>query len=339
MTFRKAVSLSVLISFVVLLVTGVLEYFMAHTRLVSTLHTVFGLVFTIGVGFHFVNNMRSIKMYVKSKLPLLLSLCVAGLLAIAYFDLPPFSTVMDFGTELRATQGQEVDASRYEVVSLNTTNDLPLTIDLVRGVHYWHPQMAIWTEAMDGSFLETIFVSKATAKGLFFGGRSKDNFKSFDEDKAAVGNDFRRVNALPVWSHKRGVQYDDGLYVPTNNNPLPDGITGATLSENFQLLTSTNSSNQFKIKVEINVAFDDNEYYSEYDFPDDEAFHAGTGQLGQPSIIYEATVDMDDKNNYYLMELVGHGHHSGSDGEIIYDLSTLTTALDIVERIVIGVNR
>ena len=85
------------------------------------------------------------------------------------------------------------------------------------------------------------------------------------------------------------------------------------------------------------MAFDDNEYYSEFDFPDDDVFHSGTGQLGQPSIVFEASVDMNDNKDYYLMELIGHGHHSGQTGELDSDLSTLTTALEIVERIVIGV--
>ena len=85
------------------------------------------------------------------------------------------------------------------------------------------------------------------------------------------------------------------------------------------------------------MAFDDNEFYSEYDFPNDEIFHNGTGQLGQPSIIFDAFIDMNDQKDYYLMELIGHGHHSGQNGNINQDLSTLTTAKHIVERIIVGV--
>jgi len=339
MTLRKIVSLSVLLSFLVLLVTGILEYFQSHTRLVSTMHTLFGLVFTLGVVLHFYNNFKSTKFYFKTKLPIFIGLSILGLLAMTYYDMGPASALADYGTKLRAGQKQDVAQSLYEVIEVNTENGIQLSIDLKRDEHYWHPQMAIWTEEMNGDYIETIYVSKATAQGLFFGGRSKDNFKTFDTEKDALGNDYRRVNALPVWSHKRGVQYPDGMYVPPNSNPLPDGITGATLSDNFLMHTSTKATGQFKVRVEINVAFDDNEYYSEYDFPDDEEFHAGTGQLGQPSIIYETIVDMEDGRDYYLMDLVGHGHHSGQDGKLNRDLSTLTTALEIVERLVLGVER
>ena len=38
----------------------------------------------------------------------------------------------------------------------------------------------------------------------------------------------RRKEALPYWCHRRGVVYDDGLYLPTKSQPLVDGMTGAT---------------------------------------------------------------------------------------------------------------
>ena len=39
------------------------------------------------------------------------------------------------------------------------------------------------------------------------------------------------------------------------------------------------------------------------------------------------------------MDLAGHGHHSGQTGELYKDLTMLTTALEIVKRIVVGVNK
>lgn len=316
-----------------------MEFFFAHTQWISALHTVFGGVFILGALAHFYNNFKSVVFYLKDKISWILVLLVIGLACITYFELPPFSSLMNWGTQLRAGQKQEVIQGKYEQVKINANNALPVTIDLVKGKHYWHPQMVVWTEDTAGNFLETVFVSKATAKGLFYGGRSKENFKSFDTIKDMVNDDYRRVDALPVWSHSRNVQYPDGLFVPPASSPLPDAITGATLSDNFILETSMNQQQRFKLKIEINVAFDDNEFYSEYDFPDDETFHAGTGQLGQPSIVFEAFVDLQDGKDYYLMELIGHGHHSGQNGEIYKDLSTLTTALDIVERIVVGVDQ
>lgn len=336
MIFRKIISLSIGISVIILIVTGILSYFQDYSSNVATLHTLFGILFSLGVLFHFKNNFRSIKLYTKGKTVSLLGLLSLLLLLGGFYQITPFNQLMDFSAKQKASAKKELNQTTYQLVEMNTTNDIKLIIDLLRSEHYWHPQMAIWIENEKGNYIETLFISKATAKGLFFGGRSKSNFKSFDKNKNTSG-EYRHVNALPVWAHKRNVKYTDGMYVPPSNQPLPDAITGATITDNFKLNTSIEPFKKFVLKIEINVAFDDNEYYSEYDFPEDTIFHNGTGQLGQPSIIFSTNIDMNDGKNYYLMELIGHGHHSGQNGTIYPDLSTLTTAKQIVERIVVGV--
>lgn len=338
MTFRKIVSLSIALSFSVLMITGILSYFQDYSRVTATIHTTFGLLFTVGIIFHLSNNFRPLKTYARSKLIFALFTIITLIFSGAYFQLLPFKLFMDYGAKLKANSGKSINHMEYEVMEMELTKDILLSVDLLRAEHYWHPQMAVWVEDSTGHYIETLFVSKATAQGLFFGGRSKDNFKEFDQNKQGSG-DYRRVNALPVWSHKRGVPYDDGLYVPTNDDPLPEAITGATFIDNFKLLTSIDSLSQFNLRIELNVAFDDNEYYSEFDFPDDDTYHNGTGQLGQPSIIYGNQIDLLDDQDYYLLKLLGHGHHSGQTGELYTDLSTLTTALDIVERIVVGIRK
>jgi len=336
MTFKKITSLTIAISFTVLLATGVLSFLEDYSRVTATLHTVFGLLFSIGIFFHLSTNFRPLKTYAKGKILSAVLIVALVFFTGAYFQTAPISTLMDYGTSLRANSEKELNLFEYEVMEMEMGKHTQLSIDLLRAQHYWHPQMAIWAEDTLGNYIETVYVSKATAQGLFFGGRSKENFKAFDE-KGHAEHSYRRVNALPVWSHSRGVQYEDDLYVPPNGSPLPDGITGATFIDNFKLLSSIDSINQFNLRIEINVAFDDNEYYSEFDFPDDETFHNGTGQLGQPSIIFDAQIDLTDGKDYYLMELIGHGHHSGQTGEIYEDLSSLTTAKEIVERVVVGV--
>ena len=93
----------------------------------------------------------------------------------------------------------------------------------------------------------------------------------------------------------------------------------------------------FRVMVEVNVAFDENEYYSEYDFLEDSLYHGGTGLLGQPSLIYGTTINHKDTERYHVLSLLGHGHHSGATGELIADIRTITTAKGIVERIVVGI--
>ena len=294
------------------MVTGVLSYFREYSRVLASIHTVFGLLFSIGIIFHISNNFKPLKSYSAEKAFILISGIVGIIFASAYFQKEPILSFMDFGAKLKANSQKSLNQSTYEIMDMGVSKDINLSIDLQRAEHYWHPQMAVWIEDSLGNYQETIFISKATAQGLFFGGRSKNNFKEFDQKKEGQG-DYRRVDALPVWSHKRNVMYEDGYFVPPSDQPLPDAITGATLIDNFKLLSSIDSISHFNLMIELNVAFDDNEYYSEYDFPDDDTYHNGTGQLGQPSIIYHSSIDMNDDEDYYLMKLIGHGHRSGPD--------------------------
>ena len=338
MLYRKIVSLSIALSFAVLCCSGILSFFYDYSRVLATIHTVFGFIFSVGILLHVLNNRKPISSYSKGLVLIPLSLVGVLIFSVAYFELPHVQSFMDFGARFKANSSKNINLSSHEVLEMDLSKSVQLSIDLLRSEHYWHPQMAVWVEDLDGKYIESIFVSKATAEGLFFGGRSKDNFKEFD-GKVSTSTDYRRVDALPVWSHSRGVMYSDGMYAPTRDKPLPDAITGATIQDNFHLISSIQNVDSFRLRLELNVAFDDNEYYSEYDYPDDAVFHNGTGQLGQPSIVFSAEIDANSEKKYYLMDLIGHGHHSGMSGRIFKDLSKLTTAKDIVERIVVGVKR
>jgi hypothetical protein len=261
--------------------------------------------------------------------------------ASAYFEWGPVKTLMDQKAVRNTRAAGHVDHAGYQVIDHSNGEQPLLTVDFLKGKHFWNPQVAIWLEDSTGHYLETLLVTTSTAKGLFYAGRSALNFKEEDEVKTERSDPTRRVDALPYWSHKRGHQYRDGFYSPPPGDPLPDGITSATPTGNFLFKTEPESISQlkaFRIMIEINVAFDENEYYSEYDFPEDSVYHSGTGLLGQPSIIYEARVSKKDQDHYYIMSLLGHGHHSGATGEIFNELNTVTTARYIVERLVVGVN-
>lgn len=272
---------------------------------------------------------------------LIVTVLLGGLFAISLLELPPVRTFMDWRTQRLALTETEVNLTDYQVFDHSDGLQPEITIDFVKGKHFWNPQVAIWLEDSAGRYLQTLLVTTSTAKGLFYSGRSAANFKQSDEVKTEENRPVRRVDALPYWSHKRGHRYADGFYSPAPAEPLPDAITSPTPKENFYLKSTPKSLaqlNSFKVLVEVNVAFDENEYYSEYDFADDSLYHSGTGLLGQPSIIYEAIVRKSDSHHYYLLSMSGHGHHSGSTGELLAETRTLSTALYIVERIVVGID-
>jgi hypothetical protein len=246
--------------------------------------------------------------------------------------------------DLRASRNTRVEndisLSEYQTYDYSKGEDPGITIDFLKGKHFWSPQVAIWLEDSAGNYIGTLLVTTSAAKGLFYSGRSASNFKESDDSKIEEDTPTRRVDALPYWSHKRNHKYGDGFYSPPPGEPLPDGITGATPMGNFYLNAPEKGIDDltaFRIMVEVNVAFDENEFYSEYDFLEDSIYHGGTGLLGQPSLIYGTTVRKSDGQQYYLLSLLGHGHHSGATGELIADMKTITTARYVVERIVVGV--
>jgi hypothetical protein len=263
-----------------------------------------------------------------------------GLVAFSYYEPKPLKRVMDWRATRNALAEGEVNLSEYQVYDRTNGKEPKLTVDFVKGKHFWNPQMVIWIEDSVGNYLETLLITTSTAKGLFYSGRTSENFRESDGPKTEESTPTRRVDALPYWSHKRGQRYEDGFYSPPPSQPLPDGITRATPKGNFYFESATdlNKLSAFKILVEVNVAFDENEYYSEYDFVDDSVYHSGTGLLGQPSLIYSADIRNTDSNRHYVLSLAGRGHHSGATGDLIPELESITTARYVVDRIVVGVS-
>ncbi|WP_422360884.1 hypothetical protein [Reichenbachiella sp.] len=262
---------------------------------------------------------------------------------MAYQEVSPLEELMNWGAKIKSRQADTTLSQTYSTYTEAKMTGSKLLLDVKRGAHFWHPQVVVWVEDTSGIFIKTLFITESSAKGLFMSGRTADNFKSFDDPKSESRiskNELRLVDALPYWSHKRDRETHPGFYAPTFDQPETDGMTGATPQGNFYIRSHLpDSLYEFNIYLEVNVAFDDNEYYSEYDFPEDSLYHGGTGLLGQPSLIYQATWSRVDDHAFKLMQLLGHSHHSGQNGKLYTDLSNITTAQKIIDRVVVGFER
>lgn len=228
------------------------------------------------------------------------------------------------------TSSEAMDAP--EMIDLNHGKDAPLAfvVDFESGNSFNHPLMAIWAEDVNGKYLETFFVSQSIGKGVF-------NKVVGGGDKWLPGP-VRRPAALPYWAHKRGVKESDGLYIPTPQTAIPDAIAGATPKNNFRLVATPTISNFpriFHLLFEINQSWDWNNYWTNDRFLDEPEYKTSS----QPSVVYSAVVDMDKATVIYHLNPIGHGHYSGKTGELFTDLSTLTTALEIVKKITVTVKK
>ncbi len=196
-----------------------------------------------------------------------------------------------------------------------------------KGKSFNHPVMAIWSEDLSGKYLQTFYVSNSIAKGVFeYGNKSTGRW---------LAGPIRRPAALPYWAHKRNVPVEDGLYIPSQNNPLPDAYSGATPGSNFVLNTRLDEPeiNTIKIFFEINQTWDWNEYWTNSKYPDDDEYKTSC----QPALVYAAEVDFSKGAMEFELKPIGHSHYSGKTGELFTDLTTITTALNIAKSIKVKV--
>ena len=183
------------------------------------------------------------------------------------------------------------------------------------------PQIAIWLEDTDGKYLSTVYVTHKIATQSW---------------QSSGGN--RRKEALPHWCYTRGVQYSDGLYLPTKKQPLTDGVTGATPRGSFEVkLHPGNELKHFIVKIEINHSTDFNEFYPKSAKEGDSNYSGGKEGSGQPAMVYAADVNLKSGKKSFEAALMGHSSSDGSSGDINNDTSELTTALHIVKHITIDI--
>jgi hypothetical protein len=362
--WRSFISLSIFLSVTVLLITSLLMFLKPHQDWVALLHTMFGFWLLLLIVWHIKNNVKSLKGYLRNNLAGKINLVPWGsatlflaLLVLVYHQVTPFIQFYQWGQTLRAASAGVVDEQQLFQVRRNQpalASGPEFTIQLRKGPFFMWPQYAIWLETMDGEFIQPLYITSKLANNNFANkvtrknpervftqnpltsGEDEEEIFEYQWDEASK-NERIRPESLPVFLHSLGLRSTTGVMVPETATPALDAYAGATMTENFLLTTKAMSDlpAQFKIRFEINQSFDFNEYYSSDRFPED-AIYSGNGFSAQPSVVYEAVVDR--KNNQqpiYLLELVGQGHHSGKDGKINSDTSNLTTAKQIVDKVIV----
>jgi len=207
----------------------------------------------------------------------------------------------------------------------NSSSNITFQLSFTKGVSHNHPTFAIWIEDTVGNFIETLFVTKSFATGIFnYADAGNVTWKNQQGESL-------RPAALPYWTHKRNIISRDSLYVPTPENPVADALTGATPAGSFVLKTAPEHKlpEKFQVLMEINQKWDWNEYWTNNKYPDDINYKSSA----QPSVIYAVTVNLEKEIDDYQLLPIGHGHYAGKDGNLYPDLNSITTALEIVNSI------
>jgi hypothetical protein len=199
--------------------------------------------------------------------------------------------------------------------------DLEITFN--RGKTLNEPTFVFWIEDLEGNYIETLYITRYFGSGIYAriplgGGRYKAG-----QSRAA------RRSALPHRLHQPAKK-EGKVMIPSPDQPLPDGITSATPQGDFVIHAKALKPlpPRFKIMFEINQPWDFNKYWNNTLYPDFD-YQASS----QPALVYSATVDQSQKNTVFFLEPIGHSHYSGLDGRLFPDLSTLTTAKQMVQKV------
>jgi hypothetical protein len=218
---------------------------------------------------------------------------------------------------------------------------VPATVQVTAGEHFTHklrimplirvtnaPQMAAWCETTDGQFLATLFVTERLGTG---------GWRSAPADPTPTA-EIRRPESLPVWAHRHGRVYADGLRVPTSEEPAADAVTAATPRQGFTLQTLLPTGyDELVVFFEVNHSADFNDSFGAELAPGHPRYSGGPWGSGQPALVYRALVSTADAPATTKLALVGHAAPDGSSGEIDPDLSEVTTAQHIVSKVRITV--
>lgn len=215
-----------------------------------------------------------------------------------------------------------------EIIDTNHDGNGPgIEVDFYRGKAFYHPLVAVWIGDQTGRFIQTLYVSRSVATGIFEYARQEGGHWVKDEKRAP--------QSLPYWAHQRGVKASDGLYVPEPSSRVPDAYSGASPASGFVLRSRADDELPpvFRVYLEVNQNWDWNEYWTNDRFPGDENYSWSC----QPAVVYEAVVDTRQPGKQFTMKPVGHSHWSGKTGELFPDLSTLTTALEIADSVIVRI--
>ena len=364
--WRSFISLSLLLSLIVLLITSLLMFSQPHQQRVALLHTILGFWLLLLLGWHLKNNLKPLANYLRNKaagninyVAWTSAIVCALLLVLVYCQMAPFIQFYQWGQTLRsATARVEDNRQTFEVRRIRpaTAAGPAFTIELRKGPFFMWPQYAIWLETMDGKFIQPLYITSKLAGNNFANKVTRKNPQrvftenpfSSGEDEAdifeyqwdeASKHERMRPESLPVFLHALGVQ-SATRPIESATAPAVDAYAGATMLDNFLLTAAALAElpEQFRIRFEINQSFDFNDYYSSDRFPEDDIY-SGNGFSAQPSVVYEAVVNRKDQQLVYLLKLVGQGHHSGRDGKINPDTSKLTTAKQLVDRIIVELHQ
>lgn len=195
--------------------------------------------------------------------------------------------------------------------------------DLAPGPHYSrkmgflffsytvYPQVAIWLEDAAGNFIDTVYVTEVAVTG----------------DYTAAPKE-GRPEALPVWSalkHRAATPLDAVSSPTTVGVPTVVGVPTEVGAVKYGSdIVSRLAPGAYLVKLETNRSYDWNAVFTK----------KNSGVNGQPSVVYQARVEVGGGPSTAVFEPIGTGSVDGADGAIRPGLAGIDTALELFSSII-----
>ena len=312
------VNFGLLFSFLTLAVSGVLSFVLPFSIDITRIHIIFGFLTFILIGFHLYGRLRYFKKQIKVNRRVIYSSVIIWLILLgaALENWWPVKKVIEQGYEAR--HRHEIVRPHPLVASVQEKNRQTVSRQKINGktglsinMAFNHtnetlPAIALWAESKNGTIIETLYLSDSIA---------------FSDRPIWNGVKTPRNQIMPIWRHRytaiSGVSPDGKV----------DASSGATQSHQFSLDSHLATNGEpFTIFMEINMPADSDDKWTDK-------------HLGQPSILYSAFIDPAEPQKYYLVDLTGHGGEAFKDGNINYDPTSLSTAREILDLVLISIHK
>ncbi len=233
---KNIISLSVAFAFLSLSITGILLYIKQKAHAVEITHTIFGLIFVGFAIFHILNNWGSITGYSKERSTgkyqkeFLVALGVFGIVLIGGVTgiLEPVAEAGRFLAPKRPPRPEQLQF--MEVKTNDTASGREIRILIEKNKDTEIPQMAVWLETAEHSFIENLFVPAQALKMP----ESEEEAREGHFEKAV----FNPKN-LPQWSAKAGNK--------------TASLAEETPRDNFVIQSKTAASGDFYVMAEISA--------------------------------------------------------------------------------------
>lgn len=316
-----------------ILITGGVAFFQPFSSLNARLHIVFGVLFGLVAIVHVIQQKSRFLTYWKiKKLKAIAWACglFTLLLSISWMNLGLIQKMMSYSyeeshkTEIFRAHPKTTYQNLSEGIKVKRSDenvDAYLEIEFWDDLNYDDLAISIWVEDDRGRLIETLYLSPQLAY------QEKFNFQGFNLSRRLL---------LPVWWYKWREMIKEQKIASQDNEVM--ALSSASIYGSFSLDTTIKEGlSNFRVCLELNQLNDENELYRE----DSQNFMAKSPKgIGQPSVIYSSYIDLhtEYRNEYSLLEFLGHSDVAGEDGELTRSHSGLTSSLQLLRKALLRVS-